>query len=88
MLVKSTTPESTPAPLALRTREAAAALGVSERTLQSLVSAGEVPHVRVGRAVLFPVRELRDWLTAQTSAPGNAATPATATDDDAIGGGR
>ena len=71
--------------LALRTREAAAALGISERTLQGLTAAGEVPHFKLGRANLYPVRELADWLTSRT-------TPATATQADAdarrIGGGR
>lgn len=66
-----------PVCLALRTREAAEALGISERTLQTLVSTGDIPHVRVGRAVLFPVRELKDWLTAQTTGTGSGATPAT-----------
>ena len=66
MLVKATNP--TPFhPLALRTREAAEALGISERTLQSLTSAGEVPHVKLGRANLYPVRELADWLTSRTT---------------------
>lgn len=62
----NSTPEINRPPLALRTREAADALGISERTLQSLVANSEVPHVRLGRAVLFPVRELQDWLTDQT----------------------
>ena len=61
--------------LAYRTRDAAAALGVSERTLQALVASGEIPHVRIGRAVLFPVRELADWLTARTTG-GNASSHA------------
>ncbi len=55
-------------PLALRTREAAEALGISERTLQSLTSAGEIPHFKLGRANLYPVRELADWLTARVEA--------------------
>jgi excisionase family DNA binding protein len=64
-----------PAALALRTRDAAAALGISERTLQELTATGRVPHVRIGRAVLFPVRELADWLTRQVEA-GEPAPPA------------
>ena len=48
--------------LSLRAREAAKAIGISERTLWSLTAANEIPHVRVGRAVLYPVDGLRDWL--------------------------
>lgn len=60
-----TTPDPAPLPLALRTREAAAALGISERMLQELASSGDVPVVKVGRANLFPVRELQDWLSSK-----------------------
>ena len=48
--------------LALRPRDAAAALGISERALWSLMKAGEIPHVRAGRSVLYPVDSLRKWL--------------------------
>lgn len=51
--------------LALRPREAAAALGISERLLWGLTARGEVPCVRLGRAVVYPVAQLRDWLAAQ-----------------------
>lgn len=51
--------------LALRPREAAAAIGICERTLWTLTKSGDVPHVRIGRAVVYPVRELQDWLTEQ-----------------------
>jgi excisionase family DNA binding protein len=49
--------------LALRPREAAAALGLSERTFRSLLP--KLPHVRTGGAVLIPVEALRRWLEAQ-----------------------
>ncbi len=54
--------------LALRPREAARALGISERTLFSLTRDGDVPHLRVGSAVLYPVDALRAWLAAQAGA--------------------
>ncbi len=58
---------TTPVPaLALRPKEAARALGIGERKLWSLTNAGELPHARIGRAVVYPVRELEDWLAAQT----------------------
>lgn len=48
--------------LSLRPREAAKALGVSERTLWEWSRRGDIPHVRIGRAVLYPVDGLREWL--------------------------
>lgn len=53
---------ATPAPLALRPRDAAKALGIGQRHLWSLTNRGEIPHVRVGRAVLYPIIELERWL--------------------------
>jgi excisionase family DNA binding protein len=46
--------------LALRPAEAARALGISERTLRSLLP--QLPVVRAGGAVLIPVDALRGWL--------------------------
>lgn len=63
---------TTPVPaLALRPKEAARALGIGERKLWSLTNAGELPHARIGRAVVYPVRELETWLSAQTGKRGN-----------------
>ena len=52
--------------LALRPREAAKALGISERLLWEHTERGEIPHIRLGRAVLYSVDSLRDWLKRQT----------------------
>ena len=52
---------STPC-LAMRPREAAAALGISERLLWAWTHSGEIPHVRIGKAILYPVDVLRRWL--------------------------
>jgi excisionase family DNA binding protein len=51
--------------LALRPRETAAALGVSPRTLWAWTAAGEIPHIRRGKAILYPVAALEQWLAAQ-----------------------
>ena len=53
--------------LSLRPREAAKALGVSERVLWSWTAdrTSGIPHFRKGRVVLYPVRELADWLTSR-----------------------
>jgi len=48
--------------LALRPKQAAAALGIGERLLWSKTNAGEIPHVRIGRAVIYPVAALEQWL--------------------------
>ena len=53
--------------LALRAREAAKALGISPRMLQKLTHAGEVPHLHLGKAVLYPVRDLERWLSEQAA---------------------
>ena len=62
--------DNTQPPLALRPRDAARMLGVSPRTLWGWTRAGIVPCVRVGtgkrRTVLYPVADLRAWLTRQT----------------------
>jgi len=52
--------------LALRPRQAAAAIGVSESTLERWAKEHGIPVVRLDRAVLYPVREVADWLTSKT----------------------
>ena len=54
--------------LALRPKEAAEALGVSERTLRQL--APELPRVSRGRVVLYPVEALREWLRREVRIEG------------------
>jgi len=53
--------------LALRPREAARALGISERLLWSKTTTNEIPHCRIGRAVLYPVDRLRRWLAERAT---------------------
>lgn len=60
-------------PLSLRPREAAKALGISQRTLWSLTTPrGPIPAVRVGhgarQAVLYPTDTLKAWLRQQADA--------------------
>jgi excisionase family DNA binding protein len=52
--------------LALRPKEAAEALGISERTLRQLLP--ELPTVRRGNIVLVPVAGLREWLREESEA--------------------
>jgi excisionase family DNA binding protein len=55
--------------LAMRPREAAKALGISQRLLWSWTNQGRIPHLRIGKAVIYPVDELRGWLEGQSSLP-------------------
>ncbi len=55
--------------LALRPREAAEALGISERTLRQL--APELPRVSRGGVVLYPVEALREWLQREVRTEGD-----------------
>lgn len=57
-----TTENFTTDSLALRPREAAKSLGVSERSLWEWTHRGDVPYVRIGRTILYPVDALREWL--------------------------
>jgi excisionase family DNA binding protein len=50
------------APLALRAKDAARALGIGERQLWSLTKAGKIPCVRIGRSVVYHVASLDEWL--------------------------
>jgi excisionase family DNA binding protein len=66
-------PEPEAPRLALRPREAAKALGVSERTLWTWTKEGRVPCVRLGSSVRYPVDALKRWLSEQAET--KPATP-------------
>ena len=59
--------EHATAPLALRRRQAAKLLNVCQKTLWSWTKAGIVPHVRIGKAILYPVDLLQEWLRQQAA---------------------
>jgi hypothetical protein len=65
------------APLALRPRDAAVALGISERLLQEWAKHQGLPCIRIGQVVLYPVEEIRLWLRARTytDSSSTAASP-------------
>ena len=62
----------TPA-LALRPRDAARDLSISERLLWEWTRSEGLPHVRIGAVVLYPVDGLKQWLNeranSQTDSP-------------------
>jgi hypothetical protein len=55
--------------LALRPKEAAAAIGLSERAFRAILP--EVPHVRVGGAVVVPIDSFREWLRNRAKGAAN-----------------
>ncbi|MBX3375168.1 MAG: helix-turn-helix domain-containing protein [Phycisphaeraceae bacterium] len=58
----SDTTSPIPSPLSLRPKDAAKALGIGRRKLWELTKAGDIPHVKVGTATLYPTEALRAWL--------------------------
>lgn len=60
-------------PLAARPFEVAKMLGISKKTLARWTSDGVIPHFKIGegkrKLVLYPLVELRDWISQQTSRP-------------------
>lgn len=64
---------STPEPISVRPVQAAAMLGVSERTVRELMRQGEIPHAKLDRAVLIPVQGLKDFIEQRTVQEGGAS---------------
>lgn len=58
-------PEAAPPALALRPAAAARALGIGTRLLWEMTNRGEIPCVRIGRCVTYPVALLNEWLARQ-----------------------
>ena len=52
-------------PILLSLKDAARALAVSDRSLWEWTKAGRVPHVRLGRRVLYSPDDLRRWVEGQ-----------------------
>ena len=70
-LTPSDGPPTAPMPLlALSYRQAADALGVSERTVWQLVRDGQLRAARIGRCVRIAVAELQRYLAEKTARGG------------------
>jgi len=54
-------------PILLRTKEAAELLAISPRKLWELTDCGEIPCLRIGRAVRYAVEDLQQWVRTQTN---------------------
>ncbi len=57
--------------LLLTPQQAAEALAISPRKLWGMTASGDIPHIRLGRCVRYPVDDLRDYIDAQKQG-GNA----------------
>ena len=53
----------------LRATEVAEVLGVSRATAYSLMAAGILPTVRIGRSVRCPDADLKRWVAENTARP-------------------
>ena len=60
--------------LLLSTGEVAHALGVSERFVKSLIQAGDLPSLKVGRLRRVPLADLEDWIERQRDGADSAVS--------------
>ena len=51
--------------LLLTPQQAAEALAISPRKLWGMTASGEIPHIRLGRCVRYPVDDLQRWIDDQ-----------------------
>ena len=56
-------------PLLLKSQEAAETLAISPRKLWELTNCGEIPCVRIGRAVRYSVEDLQQWIRGKKCTP-------------------
>jgi len=56
-----------PQPMLLRPAEAARYLAISPRKLWELTNMCEVPFIRIGRSLRYPVEDLRTWVAKRLS---------------------
>jgi len=67
--VVSVAPGEAPA-LLLTPQQAAEALAISPRKLWGMTASGEIPHIRLGRCVRYPVDSLRQMIDDRKSGGG------------------
>jgi excisionase family DNA binding protein len=59
----------------LRMAEAATVLGLGRSTVYQLVRQGELPFVKVGRAIRIPAQALDTWVDGKTSVYKSSVPP-------------
>lgn len=52
--------------LCLSAAEVSEQTGISISLVRKLTRSGEIPHIRVGRRILYPAEALAEWLTQKT----------------------
>lgn len=57
--------------LCMTTNEAAEQLNISKSKLYQLLRENAIPSVRVGRKLLIPIQELKEWLHTQSTNDSN-----------------
>lgn len=57
--------ESKPPVMLLTPAQAAETLAISPRKLWGMTASGEIPHVRLGRCVRYPIDDLQEWINRQ-----------------------
>ena len=53
-------------PLLLNVKQLADLLGVSDSSVYELIQEDGFPSLRVGKRIVIPKEELREWITART----------------------
>ena len=51
--------------LLLTAQQTAGALAISPRKLWGMTASGEIPHIRLGRCVRYPLDDLQFWIAEQ-----------------------
>lgn len=57
-----------PPKLLVSTREAAAMLGISPRSLWTITQAGDIPSIRIGRSVRYSLDDIKAFIDSQRQA--------------------
>ena len=53
-------------PLLLNVKQLADLLGVSDSSVYELIQEDDFPSLRIGKRIVIPKEELREWITART----------------------
>jgi len=53
-------------PLLLNVKQLADLLGVSDSSVYELIQENGFPSLRIGKRIVIPKEELREWITART----------------------
>ncbi|MCM1228198.1 MAG: helix-turn-helix domain-containing protein [Clostridium sp.] len=52
--------------LCLSVSEAQSVLNLSKGTVLKLIHTNDIPHIRVGRRILIPAKELEQWIQSKS----------------------